>query len=1148
MREVSRSFLGRIIGTVLVCTFAAITAQAQYRAGLQGTVTDPQGRVVPGAVVSLRNNETNALRTTRTNSKGLYTFTGLGAGHYKLSVKKHGFKTQTYRSVDVSGQEMNTFNARLAIGATMQAITVSAPMVPLIQTSNASITGTISNRDIQSLPSLGNDPFNLVRLAPGVTGNGAISNGGGAQNLPGNAGPGGTGQTASIFQTENQVQVSAGGLRDTSNTFQIDGIGTDSLAWGGASVITPASSSVKQVKVITNNYNAEYGSAGGAQIQVITKNGTNHFHGGAFFKADRPGLNAYQSWNGPNGAPTQRDSNRFNQFGGDLGGPIIHNKLFFFFSWNTLRNDSTSYGQGWYGTPQFLKLAPSGSIASKLLTYPGEGVSYASVIPKTCADVGISNPAQCQPVYNGGKYEGLNIGSPLTTPLGTSDPTYVSPGNFGVGNGLNGVPDVMFVETQDPITNIDNQYGTRIDFQLNPTNLISYTMYLVPVKSTFYNGPARAANFWHHQALNNAFGAIWQHIFSPTMLNELRFGVHGWHWNEVNTNPQEPFGLPIDFIDGMAGIGLNFYGAPGPSVFDQKTFTIRDNLNKVIGNHSLVFGGSMDLERDLDSITYAARPTYNFRNIWDFLNDAPYQENGTFNPATGVPTSVTKHIHQDNFAFFAQDNYKLKPNLTVTYGLRWDYFGPISDVNGRISNPVLGALPDPLTNTHLKLGGNLYNSNMDNWAPQVGFAWSPNSMFGHDFNNRFVLRGGFGVAYDREQEAITLNGRFNPPFSTSLNLHGSNILYAVPSSVHQFSPWPANPSATQVFGTNGLPIIGAPVTLNAMQQNMPSPTIYHYSLETQYIISHNWVATVGYQGSQTRHYTRQQNLNWFYYPLNPRIQNFYYYSNDANANYNGLITEIEHRFSSSFDFSAQYTWSKALSEGPNGYFIGDYPFNVTYNRGPASYNTTNFFKMWGVWSPQYFKGTNWMDEALGGWQISGILTAQSGYPWTPSYGNFGCNLIYQNSGFCSLRPAAYLGGAGTNYSNATFEQANGNFPKGALAYFTVPTGVEGPAFPGRGPIPPPPGVGRNTFTGPRYFDVDMSLQKSFALPDTRILGENARFYLQGNFYNIFNTLNLNPGSLNTTISYNGTTSNPQFGQAQSALSGRVISLEARFSF
>jgi hypothetical protein len=173
------------------------------------------------------------------------------------------------------------------------------------------------------------------------------------------------------------------------------------------------------------------------------------------------------------------------------------------------------------------------------------------------------------------------------------------------------------------------------------------------------------------------------------------------------------------------------------------------------------------------------------------------------------------------------------------------------------------------------------------------------------------------------------------------------------------------------------------------------------------------------------------------------------------------------------------------------------------------------------------------------------------------YANTGCNLIYQGSGYCNLRPAGYLGGAGTDYSNSAFMSPsssanfNANYSQGALAYFTVPAFQTGPAFPANGPIPPPPGVGRNTFRGPHYLDIDMSVQKSFGLPAMKVLGENARFEIRADFFNIFNKLNLAPFAPNsppTIISFDGTTSNAQFGQAQSALGGRVIELQARFNF
>jgi hypothetical protein len=179
--------------------------------------------------------------------------------------------------------------------------------------------------------------------------------------------------------------------------------------------------------------------------------------------------------------------------------------------------------------------------------------------------------------------------------------------------------------------------------------------------------------------------------------------------------------------------------------------------------------------------------------------------------------------------------------------------------------------------------------------------------------------------------------------------------------------------------------------------------------------------------------------------------------------------------------------------------------------------------------------------------LSGILNAHTGYPWTPFYTNTSCNVVYKNSGYCNLRPAGYLGGAGTDYGNGTFEKANGNFPNGALAYLTVPT------FPVTG-IPPAPSVGRNVFTGPGYFNVDMALQKAFGLPKLPIFGENARFEFRADLFNIFNKTNLvdlnnggNPFDGNI-ISRNGTTSNPLFGQSQAALSGRIVQLQARFSF
>lgn len=1123
---------------------ACVPLFGQYRASLQGAVTDPSGATIPGATVTLRSEETNVAHTMTTNGSGVYAISALAPGRYDLTVEAPGFTKKTLNGVTITSEQAQSQDVQLALAQqAATSVTVSAAAAPTLDTETANISGTLTGEQIKNLPTFGGDPFQAVELAPGTFGDNARgANADNAQNLPGNAGPGGTSGSSSVFQTENQVQAVADGQRTENNSFQIDGVEVNSLAWGGAAVITPNEESIKEVTVQANPYDAENGRNSGAQVLAVTKNGTNEFHGSAMIKWDRPEFNSYQRWNGP-GNPVQKDTDRFNEYAGSLGGPIIHNKLFFFFSYETLLNHSLSTGTGWFETPQFISTVTSGvpnSIAAKILGYPGEGASYNAIVPKSCADAGLSGAGQCQPIFINGQYAGLDIGSPLKTGLGTMDPTYVSGGTPGVGGGLDGIPDVMFVQTVNPFNQRPQQYNGRMDYQLTQKDLITFTEFYVPVSTTDYNGPTRAANLWNNDRLNEDGTLLWNHTISPSWLNEARFSVTRWHWNEVADNPQEPFGLPEDTVDNFGSISpLQPIGPPGPSIFNQTTYNIRDTASTVFGSHSMKFGADIYREQDNDNESYAARPSFQFRNIWDLANDAPYQETGNFDPATGQPTSATKYIRSSIWAFFLQDDWKVRPNLTLNLGLRWEYFEPVHEKYGNISNAVLGNnTADPLLGLSLKVGGDLYHSDYGNFGPQVGFAWTPGN------TQKFVIRGGAGIGYNRMEEAITLNGRANPPLVEGLTLLGSDVLYAVPGNVHQFSGWPINPAAITTFDpTTGLPSSGAPVTLNAFPENLVTPRTYRYSLDTDYDLGHNWVAKLGYQGSLSRHLTIQNNLNFIYAPLNPMVQNLYWYYNGANSSYNAMLSEIEHKFSSQFQVDAQYRWSHTIDEGSNSYFIGNYPYSLAAEKASADFDVRNNFKLYGLWTPQIFKGNGWGNKILGGWQISGIWNWHSGFPWTPTYSNYGCNIVYTGSGYCTLQPQGYLGGAGTNYSNSAFMTApNSNFPNGALSYFTVPNYVVGSGFPAA------PSVGRNTLTGPGYFDIDMTAQKSFGLPKLPILGENARITARADFFNIFNKLNLNPGSISNAISFDGVTSNPLFGQAQGALAGRVIEFQARLQF
>jgi hypothetical protein len=1160
------------VALLLVCLLSLVAgARAQFRAGIQGTVVDTQGAAVDGATVTLSNKDTGKVQATTSDANGVYNFLSLAPGNYSLTAEKPGFKKKVLDQVNVAGEQTESVDISLEVGDTTQSVTVNGDATPPIDTETGQISGTLDAKEVQNLPSFGRDPFQLLRLAPGVFGDGAHSSGGGSQNIPGSQGPGGTSQSSSIFATENQVQINADGQRNTANSFQVDGVSVNSLDWGGAATITPNEESVKEVRITANSYDAQFGRTSGAQVEVVSQTGTNSYHGSLFLKIDRPGLNAFQRDFGQGVAADQRVTNRFNQYGGSVGGPIIKNHLFAFFSYETLRNRSQSTNNTWSETSQFLGQAPSGSIANALLSFPGEGTAFSKIIPEPCSFAGLTQGVDCNAIGANGS-QGLDIGSPVKgAPLGTKDPTFGGAGTpFGVGGGLDGVPDIAFVQTVNPTINTQTQYNGSIDFQATQKDLIAFKAYWVPNDATFFNGNVRPANLWNSDRLNQSAAAIWDHTFSPSLINEARVNVSRWHFNELATNPQEPFGLPQDPILQIGNIGgfVIEFGANGPGIFYKTSYNFNDHITKVIGNQTFKVGFDFYDDQNTDVSAGGALPQYQFRNLWDFLNDAPVQENAQFNPLTGALTQNRHYIRNRTYAGYIQDDWKLRPNLTVNLGLRYEYFGPAYEKFNNLDVAVEGPGNAALTDASVRIGGNLYNSSFGNVGPQVGFAWSPTSfpIWRQDFQRRLVVRGGFGIGYSREEEAISLNGRSNPPEVANDSLSGSNILYAPSSSPTNFNGYPANPATVVTINpATNLPASGAPVNLTGFDANLPTPVTYRYSLGIQYDMGHDWVISVGYQGSLSRHFTYLQNLNLIYFQNpNPQVQNFTKFTNASNGAYNALLTEVQHKFSKTFEIDAQYTFSKAEDNYSGDFFSGTDPFDRRAEWGPSLFDATHNFKVYGLWTPRIFRGDHsFAEKILGNWTISGIFNAHTGFPWSPVYnvqvlgtpdGNT-CSLLYDDSGYCTVRAASYLGGAQGNFSNAGFERTGGNFPNGPTAYFTPPN-LTNPFT-----IPPPPGVGRDSFRGPRYSSVDATLGKAFGLPRLPILGENAKLDIRANFYNLFNQINFVPfndqtiGTIvvtpptggvpgsQTVVSPNGT-----FGQATSALGGRVIEGQIRFSF
>jgi|HubBroStandDraft_1064217.scaffolds.fasta_scaffold04316_2 hypothetical protein len=1147
---------------VCIVLFAAM-AHAQYRTSIQGVVTDPTGAVVPGANLTLTNPATGEKQVRVSSDAGVFNFNALAAARFRLEVQKDGFQKKVIDNLELIPEQANSLTVQLVIGAASTTVNVDASAAPLLDTETATIDGVVSANQVQHMPSYGRDVLKLAQLAPGVFGDGSQASGGGGYNLPGTeTGGGASGADQGIFNTENGAPISANGQQTPNNGVVIDGISTTSAVWGGTTIVTPSEESIESFKVVSNDYDAEDGRFSGAQIQITSKSGTNEYHGSAFLTAHRPGLNAYQPFDG-NGNTDLRDPSRFNQIGGSVGGPIIRNKVFGFFSYETIREHTNVPGNQWADTSAFDALAPAGTIASTLVNYPGNNILNTGINTVTCQNAGLVD-VSTDPVHGNchAVTGGLNIGTPLNPvkfPTGQvvagQDPGWVSssaPGTGGDGSGgpenLGTVADIANYITSNPTTLNEGQYNIRVDSDVTTKDRIGFAIYWVPLSRDNYNGN-RALDIFHHNQVNEAFSPIWNHTFSPTLLNEARVNAAGWRWNEITSNPQAPVGLPSDGLDSSIGsVSVNSFGPNVGSHLDQWTYSFKDVATKIIGPHTVKFGGELTRLFYLNDCFGCGIPGYGFFNLWDFLNDAPRREGyTTFNPTTGLPTTYRQDEREGLWGFFAQDDYKLRKNLTLNLGLRWSYFSPLSSKENNlfVAHPGAGnAYLTGLTVTEQHSG---WTAQKNNFGPEIGFAWSPTGL--HD---KLVVRGGYGLNYNQEEIALTANLNENPGLDigeyvtmaspTALN---PGIIYGASTSPSNPFGYAANPNFTLKLGTNGLPTGTNAAGVAIFPSTLPTLRVHHYSLEGEYDLGHNFVASLGYQGSLSHNLLLHQNPlavpSTLGYTLNPNINGGDFWNNNGSGNYNAMLAELKHNFSRQFMADAQFTWSKSMDNTSRPYTEPLYPYDPNLAYGPSDYNVTRAFKIFGMWQPIIFHGERgWLEKVAGGWSLSGIFNIHSGFPWSPLVNVTGGSLYCGQCGYTALYPAAYLGGAGSSTSNDAFKNGS-NYPLGGAAYFSTPTYT---AFNGTasGTAVPEVGVHRNSLKGPGYRDLDLTLAKGFGFPHMRVLGENARLEFRFDVYNVFNNLNFDSTSISNTIT------NSNFGQAQGALGARTATLGARFSF
>lgn len=1152
-------------GLLLFCVFTILfpfQAIAQFGASISGTVIDPSGAVIPKAKVTLKNQQTQATQTTTSSPQGFYRFGSLGPGTYTITSETQGFQPQTIDNVGVVAETPRNLDIHMTPTGATQSVTVNANQIPLLQTADASIGSTINSQQVTRLPIFGRDPYELVRTAVGTTADAARSGTGGSVFLPNGSGPGQS--NFGIFQTENQIQVSAAGQRVTSNSYLIDGVSVDSLQHGGAAIITPNPESVAQIATTTTSYDAGDGRNVGAQIKTVTKSGTNEVHGSLFFQYDDPGLNAFQRYGGPNGALPQRVQNKQREWAGSIGFPILKNKLFFFGSYEGVKNTNAAYSQQYViAAPYraYLQANRSNGIVNGILNGTGGQPRIVKILPvksanfDLCTNLVGGSQTQCQYVGAGANVGAFNGG------VGT----YTNQmGGATSASTLDGIEDIDYAQIITPERFRANQFNGRIDWNITPRDLFAASVFFTKLSQTS-GDPATGAqpiSDLPFKPLNQSGTLVYIHTFNSTLVNEARANYTRFSDNQIqDSKGLVNWGVPQLKIQGYK-FGNLISGADSaqttPGIFAETTYEVRDTLTKVFGSHTLRIGGQFRWEQDNDNLNGLARPVYAFQGIYNLANDTPIYEQVAANPNTAGVPNAQRYFRDHDFAGFVQHDWKVTPNLTLNTGLRYEFFSPLANKGLPVYLPRLTSTAGyELINASLQPANHLWNGNYNNWAPKLGLAWTPPR-----FNNKMVLRAGVGSLYDRLDDILFINTYQNGPGYFVYNLccasstttpQSVGISFGLGSSDSPYSytnspllatginPATNTPNAVTGLTTPTIDVYGA-------FSRTKQPVIYVYSLETQYELPYQSVLTIGYQGSVGHHFPRLVDQNFLYQTCifspgstacdpttNPHtpFSNAYVPTTDVFTNYNALNIHYSKQYSKGFTLDAIYTYAKSMdqssNEGPGALSNQTDPAHPRTEYGPSDFDVRHRVTISGLWDlPKYHGGHGLAGQVLSGWQMNGIYTWHTGFPWTPVTGVPSVQYVQSANTISPTRPIAYYGGAGNSCSNSSYIHGT-NFAGGGTKYFNISTSG-------------PPGIGRNSWNGPCYMDTDMSFAKQQTFS---VLHHESQLRFQANFYNIFNQTNLSPITFGADEAH---IENTLFGLAPGADAGRVVEFLMRLQF
>jgi len=1067
-----------IIGILALLVIAVVMApslmaQSLVSGDISGTVTDPSGAVVPNAQVTLKNNANGQTRTSTTNSAGAYRFSLLPPGSYTISATASGFsKAETVTAVNVG--QTTVADVKLAVGASSQTVEVTS-QAPLVQADNADLSTNFNQTMIANGPNGGNDLSYIAQTSPG-----AIMN------------------TASGYGN-----FSVYGLPATSNLFSVNGENDMdpylNLNNTGATNLMLGRNDLQEVTVVSNAYSGQYGQQAGAQVNYVTKSGTNQFHGDAIYYWNGSSMNGNAWFNNAQGVAKPFANN--NQWAASIGGPIKKDKLFFFANTEGIRFILPASAPVFSWSNNFV----NGSLASIAATQPAELALYQKYYQLM----------QSAPGYQGGAF-GPGDGGCDAPVIGNCVNQYQANGN------QNGNEYIISGRVDYNLSDKDHLFWrVRMDHGTQPTSV------------DFINNAFSAASY---QPAYDGQGQ-WTHVFGPNATNQFVYAGSYYRAIFTQNNPDLfPFEVSASGFDltQVAGAVDNF-----PQGRNVTQYQFVDDFSWTKGAHAFKFGANF---RRYDVTDYTFSTLTNPLIIP--VDQAAFFNGFAFETEERFPDRATEPVALWGLGMYAQDEWRVNKSLKLTLALRAE----------RNSNPVCqtncGALLDGSFNNLLNAGlisaaapyNSFINANLHqlyrsvdaiDFGPRVGFAWSPGG------SDKTVVRGGFGIFYDAAPADAVSQFMLNMPNSVTMVL-------ANPGSTGGGGiPWgdTTTPNSPYVQGLQSATAIKAgfangasfdsllasvpnfrPPSFTNQAGTFHTPYYEQWSLGIQQAIGDKASLSVGYIGNHgVKIPVDNPGLDAFDagyspFPNTPPLGcgnasctasavfsrlNGEYYSG-AVSNYNGLTASFSQRLTYGFTVQASYTWSHAIDEVSNG-GIGGTPFNFgtapnlqfqlnptclrCNNYADADYDVRNYFSASYVWQTPWKFSNKFVNGALGGWTLSQNFFARSGLPFTvmdgtneilgwnaPIYGPIGiASVVTQGQGACG-EPANFVSvgfGVGNPCLNAN------NFTSAAS------TGV----FPNQR---------RNQYRGPGFFDSDFSVNKNFKLT------ERVAFGVGANFYNVFN--------------------------------------------